>query len=74
MVAKNTVTSCGLHVLGYEPVMSPPLLHRRVNDVVVGYCSAVSKSRRTGEQSNRLGRLPVANRASARPPLAVAVR
>jgi hypothetical protein len=51
MVAKNTVTSCGLHVLGYEPVMSPPLLHRRVDDVVVGYCSAVSKSRRTGEQS-----------------------
>ena len=48
MGAKNTVTSCDLHVLVYEPVMYLPVLHRRVDDVVVGYCSAVSESPRTG--------------------------
>jgi hypothetical protein len=48
------VHECGGRVMPayavYEPVMSLLVLHRRVDDVVVGYRFAVSESPRRGER------------------------
>jgi hypothetical protein len=50
---KREELACGCHECGghvvpacpvYEPVMSLLVLHRRVDDVVEGYCFAVSES------------------------------